>query len=496
MFKKLYFNISFAEALAHMPKYAKMVKDLLTNKEKLLELANTPMNENCSAVLLKKLPKKLGETVRFLIPCDFNGLESCMALADLGASINLMPLSMWKKLSLLELTSYPDCCLSSRYSRGCLRTVGIFHSCDCVVINYDVDPRVPLILGRPFLRTAHALVDVHGEELTLRVSDEKLVFNNVESTLKYPRKHGDESIHKIDILDILRGFHFMKFQKEIPYYKGIVDNEIQRIPLPLHVFEINETKKIKTSIDDAPDLELKDLPFHLDCSAPEKDLPFEIMCDASDFVVGAVLGKRKEKHFQPIYYASKTLSDAQTHYITTEKELLVVVYAFEKFWSYLVLSKTIMYMDHSALKYLFAKQDVKPRLENPHQGDLVGPTEGHMARTTPPRKFSTLVSTGPPYIAMPKTWSHIVMHVNVKEKSHKRMKCLRILSKMLRSLTFGASTLWACSRLHEGTDIYSWLSTMYLNRLKLRRSPLMDVEWLLDFEAVLFQIWNSTGYYQ
>ncbi|GJR35243.1 reverse transcriptase domain-containing protein [Tanacetum coccineum] len=77
---------------------------------------------------------------------------------------------------------------------------------------------------------------------------------------------------------------------------------------------------------------------------------------------GVVLGQRKNKNFQPIHYASKTLSDAQTHYTTTEKELLAVVYAFEKFWSYLVLSKTILYTDHSALKYLFAKQDAKPRI--------------------------------------------------------------------------------------------------------------------------------------
>ncbi|GKC60061.1 reverse transcriptase domain-containing protein [Tanacetum coccineum] len=103
MFKKLHFNISFAEALVQMPKYAKMLKDLITNKEKLLELANTPLNENCSAVLLKKLPKKLGDPGKFLIPCEFSKLEECMALADLGASINLMPLSIWKKLMLPEL---------------------------------------------------------------------------------------------------------------------------------------------------------------------------------------------------------------------------------------------------------------------------------------------------------------------------------------------------------------------------------------------------------
>ncbi|GJW43974.1 reverse transcriptase domain-containing protein [Tanacetum coccineum] len=96
--------------------------------------------------------------------------------------------------------------------------------------------------------------------------------------------------------------------------------------------------------------------------APDWDLPFELMCDASDFAIGAVLGQRKNKHFQPIHYASKTMNEAQTHYTTTEKELLAVVYAFEKFRSYLVMSKSIVYTDHSAIKYLFAKKDAKARL--------------------------------------------------------------------------------------------------------------------------------------
>ncbi|GKD01426.1 reverse transcriptase domain-containing protein [Tanacetum coccineum] len=96
--------------------------------------------------------------------------------------------------------------------------------------------------------------------------------------------------------------------------------------------------------------------------APDWDLPFEIMRDASDYAVGEVLGQRKTKHFQPIHYASKTMTDVQAHYTTTEKELLAVIYAFEKFRPYLILSKTIVYMDHSALKYLLAKQDAKPRL--------------------------------------------------------------------------------------------------------------------------------------
>ncbi|GKE65477.1 hypothetical protein Tco_1519638 [Tanacetum coccineum] len=101
IFRKLHFELSFANALLHMPKFATMFKRLLNNKEKLFDLATTSVNKNCSAVILKKLPKKLGDPSKFLIPCDFLKLDECLALADLGASINLMPLSIWKKLSLL-----------------------------------------------------------------------------------------------------------------------------------------------------------------------------------------------------------------------------------------------------------------------------------------------------------------------------------------------------------------------------------------------------------
>nr|GFC48856.1 reverse transcriptase domain-containing protein [Tanacetum cinerariifolium] len=96
--------------------------------------------------------------------------------------------------------------------------------------------------------------------------------------------------------------------------------------------------------------------------APNWDLPFELMCDASNFVIGAVLGQRYEKHFRTIHYASKTLTEAESNYTTTEKEMLAVVYAFEKFRSYLIMNKFTVHTDHSALKYLFAKKDAKARL--------------------------------------------------------------------------------------------------------------------------------------
>nr|GFB98652.1 reverse transcriptase domain-containing protein [Tanacetum cinerariifolium] len=96
--------------------------------------------------------------------------------------------------------------------------------------------------------------------------------------------------------------------------------------------------------------------------APNWDLPFELMCDASDFAIGAVLEQHYEKHFRPIHYASKTLTEAESNYTTTEKEMLAVVYAFEKFRSYLIMNKCIVHMDHFALKYLFAKKDANARL--------------------------------------------------------------------------------------------------------------------------------------
>ncbi|GJR77689.1 reverse transcriptase domain-containing protein [Tanacetum coccineum] len=665
------------------------------NKEKLREkdnlLASKFMveqrhrNENCSAVILKKFPEKLGDPGRFLIPCDFPEMNECLALADLGASINLMPLSIWKELSLPALTKtrmileLADRTIST--PTGIAEDVFVkvrtfFFPADFVVVDYVADPRVPLILGRPFLRTARALIDVHGEQMTLRHDDQSVTFKVGDTkTFSY---NIIESVNRVDVIDIAceeyvqevleipesgnptstsdlmidsRSPSFTPFggsdflMEEIdaflehddsipPGVDGIYDSEGDTVYLeellsvitiypnlpPSPVCEINVPEEIKSSCEDPPDLELKDLPSHLEYAFLEGDdklpviiaknlkdedktalikvlkshkhaiawkisdikgidpkfcthkilmeenskpvvqhqrrvnpkihevikqeviklldagliypisdspwvspvhcvpkkggitvvkneeneliptrlvtgwrvcidyrklndatrkdhfpLPFmdqmlerlarneyycfldgfsgyfqipidpldqekttftcpygtfayrrmpfglcnapgtfqrcmvaifhdmiektmevfmddfsvfgdsfssclshldkmlqscsrlglfllKIMCNASDFAVGAVLGQRKTKHFQPIHYASKTMTEAQAHYTTTEKELLAVVYAFEKFQPYLVLSKSIVYTDHSALKYLLAKQDAKPRL--------------------------------------------------------------------------------------------------------------------------------------
>ena len=96
--------------------------------------------------------------------------------------------------------------------------------------------------------------------------------------------------------------------------------------------------------------------------APDWSFPFELMCDASDYAIGAVLGQKREKIFQVIYYASRTLNDAQLNYATTEKELLAIVFAFDKFRPYLIGNKVVVHTDHSAIKYLMTKKDAKPRL--------------------------------------------------------------------------------------------------------------------------------------
>nr|GEU31617.1 reverse transcriptase domain-containing protein [Tanacetum cinerariifolium] len=385
IFRNLHFELSFADALLHMLKFALMFKSLLNNKEKLFDLATTLVNENCSALILKKLPEKLGDPGKFLIPCDFPEFDECLALADLGASINLMPLFIWKKISLPELTSTQmilELADRSTTRRGGIAEVvfvkvGKFHfPTDFIVVDYVVDPRVPLIIGRPFLRIGRALIDVYGEELTIRVDDEAITFK-VGQTSKYSYNDA-ESINRIDVIDvaceegdfILEVIEACLTSESIPL--GIDDTELDlegdirlleellnndpslSLLLPKEL-NIQEIKTVKSSIDEPPELELKELSYHLEYAYLEGT-------DKLPVIIAKVLGQLETKHFQPIHYASKTMTEAQIHYTTTKKEMLVVVYAFKKFRPYLALSKSIMYTDHSALKYLLNKQYAKPRL--------------------------------------------------------------------------------------------------------------------------------------
>nr|GEV31595.1 hypothetical protein [Tanacetum cinerariifolium] len=208
----LHLSISYPSRMhkqKQQEKDEKMLKALLSNKEELLELANTPLNENCSAVILKKLPEKLGDPGKFFIPCGFSELK-CKALVDLGASINLMPLFVWKRLGLPELTSIRmtlelanlEICTLAGIARDVFVPVGKFtFPADFVIVDYESDPRVPFILGRPFLRAARALISVHGEEMILRDGDERLTLNMRDDTSSYSNQPQKESINLINVFN-------------------------------------------------------------------------------------------------------------------------------------------------------------------------------------------------------------------------------------------------------------------------------------------------------
>ncbi|GKD25829.1 DNA-directed DNA polymerase [Tanacetum coccineum] len=206
--KQLHINIPFTEALAQMPKYAKFLKALLSNKSRLEEACTVTMNERYSAVLLNKLPSKEKDPRSFTIPCDIGHLHIDNALADLGASISLMPYTMFEKLGLgepkptrisLELADR-----SIQYPRGITEDVLIkidkfVLPIDFVILDMREDSRIPIILGRPFLATARATIDVFNKKITLRFGSEEVIFD-VDQSMKKPRTEDDEC-YGIDNLD-------------------------------------------------------------------------------------------------------------------------------------------------------------------------------------------------------------------------------------------------------------------------------------------------------
>ncbi|GJS87774.1 reverse transcriptase domain-containing protein [Tanacetum coccineum] len=355
IFKDLSFEISLTDALILMPKFASTLKALIGNKEKLSEMARTPLNEHCSAVILNKLPEKLRDPDKFLIPCDFPGMDECLALADLGASINLMPLSVWKKLSLPELT--PTCMTLELADRSITQPIGIAEDVDVkvgkfqfptdfVVVDFDADPRVPLILRRSFLKTERALIDVYEVELTHRVGKEAVTFN-LDQTLRYSSNYDDMTVNRIDVIEMaceaysqeVLGFSDMIASgNPTPYFDPIVStssptltpfgdsdfllkevdaflalkddltspevddsyydsegdilfleaflNDDPSLPPPTQgnylpeiqkELKVCEAKTDKSSIDEPPEVELKDLPPHLEYAFLEGDNKFPVI---------------------------------------------------------------------------------------------------------------------------------------------------------------------------------------------------------------------------
>ncbi|KAM6548261.1 hypothetical protein CsatB_019937 [Cannabis sativa] len=186
VFKRLHINIPFAEALEQMPRYVKFMKEILSKKRKMEDYETVALTEECSAILQKKLPPKLKDPGSFNIPCSIGGSVETKALCDLGASINLMPLSVFKRLGLgkakpttvtLQLADR-----SLTHPRGIIEDVLVkvgkfIFPADFLILDMEEDSTIPIILGRPFLATGRALIDVQKGELKLRVQDEEVNFN-------------------------------------------------------------------------------------------------------------------------------------------------------------------------------------------------------------------------------------------------------------------------------------------------------------------------------
>ncbi|KAL5542129.1 hypothetical protein UlMin_009839 [Ulmus minor] len=194
--KQLHINIPFVEALEQMPNYVKFMKDMLMKKRKFGEFEIVALTRECSAALQSKLPPKLQDPGSFTIPCSIGGQYCGKALCDLGASINLMPMSIFKTLGIgearpttvsLQLADRSIAQPEGKIEDVLVKVDKFIFPVDFIILDFEADMEVPIILGRPFLATGRALIDVHNGELTMRVQDEKVTFN-VFQAMKFPNE--------------------------------------------------------------------------------------------------------------------------------------------------------------------------------------------------------------------------------------------------------------------------------------------------------------------
>nr|GEX38429.1 reverse transcriptase domain-containing protein [Tanacetum cinerariifolium] len=435
--------------------------NLLTNKDKLSELARTPLNEHCSTVLLKKLPEKLRDPGKFLIPCDFSRMDECLALADLSASINLMPLSMWNKLSLPKLS--PTCMTLELADRSISPPVGVaedvfvkvgtFHFlADFVAVDFDADPRVPLILRRSFLKTKRALIDVFEGELTLRVGKEAITFN-LYQTSRYSANYNDIMANRIDVIDMaceeysqeVLGFSdVITSGNPTPYYDSIVSTSSPTLtpfgdsdflleevdaflalkddPTSPEELKIYEAKSDKSSIDEPLEVELKDLPPNLEYAFLEGD-------DKLLIIIAKYLSVEEKS-------ALITVLKSHKRNITWKLSDIKVPHGLP------TLQTTMRETSLSRIKS----------------------SEG-VYTSRKPLTFTRLATMDPP--------GDIMAQTTLLKRFHNEMKCHKIPSKFVRFSTFEASTSWGRFHLQEGTNIYSWLSPTFQNGSKRKCSSPM-----------------------
>nr|GEZ03926.1 hypothetical protein [Tanacetum cinerariifolium] len=278
----------FANALILMPKFGLTIKSLLTNKEKVFELARTPLNEHCSAILLKKLPEKLRDLSKFLILCDFPGMDECLALADFGASLNLMPLSVWNKVSLPELS--PTCMTLELAAR----------SISPITFNLDQTSRYSANYDAMSVNKID-LIDIACEEYSQEVlgfsvsgnltpSTEPIV--SASSPILTPFGDSDFLLEETDAFlaiddepispEIDNAYY--DSEGDILLLEEFLNDDPSSPPLPPQELKVVEPRNEKSSIDEQPVVELKDLPPYLEYTFLEGDdkLPIIITKDLKD----------------------------------------------------------------------------------------------------------------------------------------------------------------------------------------------------------------------
>ncbi|KAL5555585.1 hypothetical protein UlMin_037821 [Ulmus minor] len=286
--KQLHINIPLVEALDQMPNYMKFMKDMLTKKRQFGEFETVALTRECSAVLQNKLPPKLKDPGSFTIPCSIGNQYFGKALCDLGASINLMPMSIFKKLGIGEArpttVSLQLADRSIAHPEGKIEDVLVkvdkfIFPVDFIVLDYDADLEVPIILGRPFLATGRTLIDVQNGELTMRVQEEHVTFNVFQS-MKFPNDMEECSV--ISLADSLVAEQLERCCEDslqstmlddsnledeieeewawIETNQGVGKQKLQFEPLDM---SFREFKLPKSSIDEPPVLEMKPLSSHL-----------------------------------------------------------------------------------------------------------------------------------------------------------------------------------------------------------------------------------------
>ncbi|XP_078168500.1 uncharacterized protein LOC144563001 [Carex rostrata] len=209
LMKQLHVNLPLTEVMTQMPVYTKFFKDILSNRRKLEEVQMVSLDTNCSAMVMNELPKKLDDPGKFSIPCSIGNVQFKRALCDLGASVSLMPKSVYDRLGVGELKptriSLQLADQSVKLPLGVVEDLPIqigkfFVPIDFVVVDMDEDTHTPLLLGRPFLNTAKVVIYVHDGIITMNIGEEKLTFD-IKRSMRYPSN--DQSVFSVDILDRL-----------------------------------------------------------------------------------------------------------------------------------------------------------------------------------------------------------------------------------------------------------------------------------------------------